>query len=79
MVKLVEILIICQLLLNLKKPELVEINFSKTYFLSFQAKKTFIHLQKAFIKTPIFRHFDFKCYIQIETNALGYAIGTVLN
>ena len=38
-----------------------------------------MYLQKAFIKAPILRHFDPKCYIRIETDASGYAIGEVFS
>ncbi len=48
-------------------------------FLTPEAKKAFIHLQKAFIKTPIFRYFDPEYHIRIETDALGYTIGGVLS
>ena len=50
-----------------------------TNFSTLEAKKVFTHLQKAFIKVPIFHYFDLKCHICIETNALGYAISRVLN
>ena len=48
-------------------------------FLISNAKKTFNHLWLAFIKAPIFQHFDLESHIRIETNALGYAIGGVLS
>ena len=48
-------------------------------FLTPEAKKTFIYLQKAFTKTPILRHFDSQRHIQIETHASGYAIDGVLS
>ena len=51
----------------------------KSNFLTPDAKKAFNHLQLAFIKTSILRHFDLKNYIQIETDASNYAIGGVLN
>ena len=52
---------------------------SKTDFLTPRAKKVFIHLQKAFTKAPILRHFDPKRHIWIETDALGYTISKVLS
>ena len=52
---------------------------SKTDFLISKAKETFIYLQKVFTKAPIFRHFDSKHHIWIETNAPKYAIDEVLN
>ncbi len=61
-----------------KKSDLVKAT-SETDFLTLEAKKAFIHLRKAFIKAPILMHFDPKCHIYIETNALGYAIGGVLS
>ena len=48
-------------------------------FLTPDAKKAFNHLQLAFIKVPILRHFDSKCHIWIETDASGYAISGVLS
>ena len=39
----------------------------------------FNRLRLAFTKTPILWHFDPKCHIWIETDALGYAIGSVLS
>ena len=38
-------------------------------FLTPNAKKTFNHLQLAFIKVLILQYFDLESYIQIETNA----------
>ena len=51
----------------------------KPNFLTSDAKKAFNHLRLAFIKAPIFWHFDLENHIWIETNALGYAIGGVLS
>ena len=48
-------------------------------FLTLDAKKAFNHLQLTFIKAPILRHFDPKCYIQIETDVSSYFIGGVLS
>ncbi len=64
--------------LDLPKANFVKVN-SRTDFLTHEAKKIFIHLQKVFTETPILRHFDPECHIQIETNTLGYAIGGVLS
>ncbi len=47
--------------------------------LTSKAKKTFIHLRKAFTKAPILRYFNPECHIWIETDALGYAIGGILS
>ena len=58
-------------------------NFSATEpepsFLTPEARWAFNCLQLAFTKAPIIWHFDLKCYIQIKTDALGYAIGDVLS
>ena len=48
-------------------------------FLTPDARTAFNRLQLAFTEAPIFRHFDLECHIQIETDALGYAIGGVLS
>ena len=48
-------------------------------YLTLAAKKAFNHLRHAFTQAPIFQHFDLERHIQIETNASGYAIGTVLS
>ena len=48
-------------------------------FLTPNAKKAFNYLQLAFIKASILRHFDLESHIQIETDALGYAISRVLS
>lgn len=50
----------------------------KIDFLIFEAKKTFIHLQKTFIKALILKYFDSKYYIYIETNALGFVKKIIL-
>ena len=36
---------------------------SRANYLTFEAKKAFIHLRKAFTKAPIFKYFDPKHYI----------------
>ena len=51
----------------------------KPIFLTPNAKKTFNYLRPAFIKAAILRHFDLESYIQIEINALSYAIDRVLS
>ena len=48
-------------------------------FLTLDVKKAFNYLQLAFIKAPIFWHFDPKSHIWIKTDALGYAISGVLS
>ena len=51
----------------------------KPNFLTLNTKKAFNYLWLAFIKAPILQHFDLEIYIQIETNALSYAISGVLS
>ena len=51
----------------------------KPKFLIPDAGTVFNRLQLAFTETPILWHFDPKCHIQIETDALGYTIGGVLS
>ena len=51
----------------------------KHNFLTPDARQTFNQLRQAFTEAPILRHFDFKRYIQIKTNAFGYAIGGVFS
>ncbi len=64
---------------DLSKASFAKVNSSRTDFLTPEAKKAFIYLRKAFIKTLILRHFDIKCHIRIKTDASGYAIGGVLS
>ncbi len=46
-----------------KKSDFAKANSFGTDFLTPEAKKTFIHLQKTFTKAPILRHFDLECHI----------------
>ncbi len=50
-----------------KKSDLPKVNFAKvnsgTDFIPPKAKKAFIHLWKAFTKTPILRYYNPKCHI----------------
>ena len=48
-------------------------------FLTPKAKSAFNCLRLAFIEASILCHLNPKCHIQIKTDALGYAIGSVLN
>ena len=48
-------------------------------FLTPKARAVFNRLQLAFTKAPILWYFDLECYIRIETDELGYAIGCVLS
>lgn len=58
---------------------MLKANFFEKDFLISKDKKAFILLQKAFIETPIFHHFNPECDIWIETDTLGYSIGAVEN
>ena len=48
-------------------------------FLIPKAKESFTKLRQAFVKVPILNHFDPEHYIQIETDASGYAISAILS
>ena len=48
-------------------------------FLTAEARKNFTELRQAFVEAPILNHFDSEHHIQIETNALGYAIGGIFS
>ena len=48
-------------------------------FLTPDARIAFNYLRLTFTEAPILWHFDPECHIQIETDALGYAIGGVLS
>ena len=50
----------------------------KLTFLIFNAKKVFNYLKQLFIKALIFRRFDLKSYVKIETDISGYAMNKVL-
>ncbi len=62
-----------------KKLDFAKVKSSGADFLTFRAKKVFIDIQKAFIKTPIFRHFDQECHIHIETDASEYVISEIFS
>ncbi len=72
-------------LIKPKKSDLIKTqNFARansfeTDFLIFEAKKGFIHLQKAFTEASILKHFDPECHIKIETDISRYAIGKILS
>ncbi len=48
-------------------------------FLNSKAKIAFTKLRQVFVEAPILNHFYPECYIQIETDASGYAIGGILS
>ena len=48
-------------------------------FLTLGARETLNCLHLTFTEALILRHFDPKCHIWIETDALGYVIGGVLS
>ena len=52
---------------------------AKTGFFTPKARLAFTQLRQAFVKAPILYHFDLKSQIRIKTDALGYAIGGILN
>ena len=47
-------------------------------FLTNEANLAFLRLRQVFTEAPILHHFDPKRYIQIETDAFGYAISGIL-
>ena len=51
----------------------------KPIFLTPNTREVFNKLRQAFIEAPILQHFDPECYIRIETDISGYAIGRVLS
>ena len=51
----------------------------ESIFLNPDTREAFNQLRQVFTEAPILRHFDLKCHIRIETDALGYAIGGVLS
>ena len=48
-------------------------------FLTPETRKAFTKLRQAFIKAPIFYHFDPERHIRVETDISGYAIGGVFS
>lgn len=62
-----------------KNLEFAKVNSFGTEFLIHEAKKVFLDLQNFFNKAPIYRDFDAKSHIWIDTNALGDAIGGILS
>ena len=48
-------------------------------FLTSETKPVFSWLRQAITKAPILHHFDLERHIWIETNASGYAIGSILS
>ncbi len=66
-----------------RKSDLSKANFAKVNsridFLTPKAKKAFIYLQKAFTKASILRYCNSEYHIQMNADALGYAIGDVLS
>ena len=51
----------------------------RTDFFTPGAKLVFTELRKAFLKTPIFHHFDPERHIRIETDVSGNTIGGVFS
>ena len=50
-----------------------------TGFLTLEARLAFTQLRQAFVKAPIFYHFNPESHIRIETDVSDYAISGVLN
>ena len=50
-----------------------------TGFFTPKARLAFTRLRQAFVKAPIFYYFNPENHIRIETDALGYAIGSILS
>ena len=48
-------------------------------FLTTNARRAFTKLRQAFVEAPILNHFDLEHHIQIEIDALGYAINRILS
>ena len=65
---------------TVEKSPLISKNLNgATSYLTPGTKQIFTQLRQAFTKAPILWHFDSECYIRIETDASGYAIGGVLS
>lgn len=62
-----------------KKLDFIKAKPSGADFLIAKAKETFIYVQKAFTKVPIFYHFDTKHHICIKTDAWEYTINRLLS
>ena len=67
-------------LLEPKKSNLsnIKANFGTNFLIS-KTNKTFIYLQKTYIKSLILSHFYTKCFIWIKINTLEYIIHRVLS
>ena len=52
---------------------------AETAFLTLKARLVFTQLRQAFVKVLILHHFDPESHILIETDVLGYTIGSVLS
>ncbi len=48
-------------------------------FLTIDTRRAFTELRQAFIEAPILNQFDPECHIQIEIDALGYAISRIFS
>lgn len=54
-------------------------DISLELFLTSKVKKISTKLRQAFIKAPIFKHFDLERCIQIKTDAFNYTNGKILS
>ena len=71
-----------KMVVNLLKNSIYILNIRairKPTFSTWNCKKTFNHLQFAFIKAPIYQYFETKIHIQIKNDASKYAIDRVLS
>lgn len=59
--------------------QIMEITKLQIKFSNPKTESVFAELRLVFIKTLILYHFDWEHYIQVETDALDYAIGRVLS
>ena len=66
-------------LLKSKNSLKFDVKKNKPSVFTSNVKMAFNHLWLTFTKAPIFWHFDLECHIPIETDILGYAIGSLLN
>ena len=51
----------------------------ETGFFIPKARLTFTQLRQAFVEAPILYHFNLESHIRIETDVLGYTIGSILS
>ena len=64
---------------KLSKSKNLSKSIVRSDFLTLETKLAFTKLRQAFIKAPIFYHFDPECHIRIETDTSGYTIGRIFS